>query len=448
MPSHLLQSVLICVCLTASVSADEPPETEAPGSRDQAEKISDYELMELFVETFQQIEANYVSEVDRRELMEAAIQGMLGHLDQYSSFIPPRDVRRFNMMVEQEFGGIGITVNRNMRNRRLIVISPLPGTPAWRAGIRAGDAIVEVDGTPTSKMNLNDAVRRLQGPVGRPVTIKVVHPGKNADPEEIKLVRQLIKAPTVRGDHYDDNQKWEFMLQDEPKIGYVRLSNFSRFTAEEVREAVDGLVERKVQGLIIDLRFNPGGLLESAVEIADMFLEKGNIVSVRGRNVPSRSWDAEKVGTYPAMPIAVLVNGFSASASEVLSAALQDNKRAVIIGERTWGKGSVQNVIRMEDGDSALKLTTAGYFRPSGVNIHREAEMTPQDDWGVTPDDGFLLPFTREEWDAWDRQRTGKDILRHEGEEPAETPEDTESDFQDKHLTAAIDYLQKKLSEE
>lgn len=403
----------------------------------------DYELMRLFVDTFQQVEANYVREVDRRELMEAAIQGMLRHLDQYSSFIPPRDVNRFNQMVDQEFGGIGITLN--YRNGSLIVISPLPGTPAYRAGIRAGDRIVEVEGESTDGITLTQAVKKLQGPVGRPVTISVVRDDES-EPEEIKLIRQLIKAPTVRGDHYNENDEWDFMLDGEPKIGLIRMSHFSRFTADEVRDAVENLVEQEVQGLVIDLRFNPGGLLEAAIEVADMFLEEGNIVSVRGRNVPDRSWDAKKGGTFPMFPIAILVNNYSASASEVLSACLQDNKRAVIIGERTWGKGSVQNVIQMEKGDSALKLTTASYHRPSGVNIHRFRRMRKSDEWGVTPDKGYEIAYSREQWRAWDADRDRRDLLQRDRDENSEAAADER--FDDIYMSKALEYIKAKLAPE
>ena len=402
---------------------------------------SDYELMKLFVETFQQVDKNYVRDVDRRELVEAAIQGMLHHLDQYSSYIPPQDVSRFNQMVEQEFGGIGITVNRNFRSGELIVISPLPGTPAYRAGVRAGDKIVGIDGETTSGLRLNQAVKKLQGPVGRPVTIKVLHQGEE-EPEELKLVRQLIKAPTVRGDRYNDKAEWDFMLPGEPRIGLIRLSHFSRFTADEVRAAVEELVEREVQGVIIDLRFNPGGLLEAAIQLADMFLDEGNIVSVRGRNVPDRSWNAKPGGTFPMFPMAILVNNYSASASEVFSACMQDNNRAVVIGERTWGKGSVQNVIEMESGDSALKLTTASYHRPSGENIHRFPDMRESDQWGVTPDEGFLISYTREQWRAWDNDRDARDILRRAGEKPAESAAEP---FDDVQLKKAITYITEQL---
>ncbi|APZ91277.1 S41 family peptidase [Fuerstiella marisgermanici] len=447
MLSVSLRSAVLLVLLVAAPLASVPTAVIfADDAKPQT--LTDYDLMSLFVETFQQIEVNYVRDIDRRELMEAAIQGMLGHLDQYSSFIPPRDVSRFNQMVEQEFGGIGITVN--MRNGQLIVVSPLPGTPAFRAGIRAGDVIVGVDGDTTDGMNLSEAVQKLQGPVGRPVTVQVVHAGEDPEPEELKLVRQLIKAPTVRGDRYNEQNEWDFMLEGDPKIGYVRLSHFSRYTAEEVKAAIDQLVANKMQGLILDLRFNPGGLLESAIEIADMFLDSGNIVSVKGRNVPERSWEARKGGTFPNFPIAILVNNYSASASEVLSAALQDNKRAVVIGERSWGKGSVQNVIRMEEGDSALKLTTASYHRPSGVNIHRFPDMKESDQWGVTPDEGYELAYTSKQWRQWDEQRSKKDVLgpaAQPGSDAEEKDDEaTKTDtFVDTQLTTAIDYIKKQL---
>jgi carboxyl-terminal processing protease len=409
----------------------------------QADDKDDYELMRLFAETFQQIETNYVRDVDRRELMEAAIQGMLKHLDQYSNFIPPQEVGRFNQMVDQEFGGIGVTLNYDPNSGSLVVISPLPGTPAYRAGIRAGDRIVAIEGETTNEIRLSQAVKKLQGPVGRPVTISVIQ-DDDTEPRIIKLVRQLIKAPTVRGDHYREDGEWEFMLEGEPKIGLIRLSHFSRFTAEEVQEAVEGLVERDVQGLVVDLRFNPGGLLEAAIRMADMFLDHGNIVSVRGRNVPERSWDAKKGGTFPNFPMAILVNNYSASASEVLSACLQDNKRAVIIGERTWGKGSVQNVIQMEDGESALKLTTASYHRPSGVNIHRFPEMLKSDEWGVTPDQGYEIDFSRDDWRAWRVDRDRRDVFHHKDEEPEDASEQVA--FVDTQLNKGLEYIKQQLS--
>lgn len=425
-----LFSGLVCL-LVVSVSANQATAFE----EDRAKERDQYELMKLFVETFQQIESNYVKEVDQRKLMEAAIKGMLTELDQYSSFIPPRSVRQFTQMVEQEFGGIGVTVN--IRNRQIVVVSPLPGTPAHKAGVRAGDVIVAVEGLPTKGMRLSDAIQKLQGPVGRPVSITIVHAGET-EPVEKKLVRELIKAPTVRGERYTEDDSWDFMLKSEPRIGYVRMTHFSRFTVNEIKAAVDELVEQKVDGLVLDLRFNPGGLLEAAIQIADLFLDKGEIVSVKGRSVEDRSWSAQKGGTYPDFPMAVLVNAYSASASEVLSACLQDNKRAIVVGERTWGKGSVQNIVRLEDGESALKLTTASYHRPSGVNIHRFPKMKASEEWGVTPDEGFLIPFSAAEWRDWDADRSKRDIVdSNASADPA---------FEDRQLMAAVNYLEGVLS--
>ncbi|MEZ6125273.1 MAG: S41 family peptidase [Planctomycetaceae bacterium] len=290
--------------------------------------------------------------------------------------------------------------------------------------MRSGDVIQEVEGKATEGVALDEIVRQLQGPVGRPVQLKVKRADRS-EAEEMTLVRQLIKAPTVRGYQYNDRDEWDYFLPNEDHIAILRISHFSRFTAEEVRSTVDALVKQDLKGLVLDLRFNPGGLLESAIEIADMFLTEGEIVSVRGRNVAERSWTAREAETFPTVPMAVLVNHYSASASEVLSACLQDNHRAVIVGERTWGKGSVQNVIQMEGGQSALKLTTASYHRPSGENIHRFPNMKPSDAWGVTPDDGFLIPFSQGQWMAWDRSRTHRDTLKHEVRSAA--PDENES---------------------
>ena len=398
----------------------------------------EYELMKLFVETYEQIGNNYVRDVDRRELMEAAIQGMLNHLDQYSSYIPPQSVRRFDQAIEQEFGGIGIQVNG--LGGRLTVVSPLPGTPAWRAGVRSGDVIAEVDGKSTEGYTVQDAVADLQGPPGRPVVLGIRRSGEE-ELLQMRMLREVIQVPTIQGDSYDADGNWNFWADPEQKIAVVRISHFSRHTTEELEDTVDQLVDDGMRALVLDLRNNPGGLLEAAIDIADLFLERGNIVSVKGRNVPERSWDAKRRGTYEEFPMAVLVNRFSASASEVVSAALQDNERAVVVGERSWGKGSVQNVIRMEDGDAALKLTTASYYRPSGVNIHRFPDSKREDDWGVSPSEGFEVTMSPADWDAWYNDRRRRDVIPREGEEPPE------KSFEDPQLAKALAYLSEQLQE-
>ena len=432
---RILLAGLCCLVFTSSWVSLQADDTD----KDHRER---YELMKLFVESFQQIESNYVSEVDRRELMEAAIQGMIRHLDQYSNYIPPAVTDQFNQAVDQKFGGIGVHVD--IRGDRLVVMSPLPGSPASQAGLRSGDVILEVNGTSLDGVAGPDAIKMIQGPAGRPVTLKILHVGEGQEPMEVTIVREIIQIPTVHGYRLSDDKQWNFMYSDEDKIGYVHVTHFSLHTTEELQNTVQQLLDQGMLGLVVDLRSNPGGLLDVAIEICDLFLSKGNIVSVRGRSVTDRSWDASLADTFPDFPMAVLVNRFSASASEVVSAALQDNKRAVVVGERTWGKGSVQNIIRLEDGHSQLKLTMASYHRPSGVNIHRIKGAKPEDDWGVTPDEGQLLRYDDEQFYRWNGTMRRRQLFR---EEDSSEAGDGEA-FTDSQLEAALKSVRDKLSAE
>ena len=408
----------------------------ARGDETKKEPPSDYELMRMFVDTFEQIDRNYVKDVDRRELMEAAIRGMMEKLDPYSSYISPEELTQFNQSVEQEFGGIGIQVHLDSETKMLTVMTPLPGTPAYKAGVLAGDVIMEIEGKPTKGFTIEDAVKALKGKPGEPVTIGVRHAGSDKI-EQIELVRDIIHVATVMGDRYRKDGDWEFMLDDEKKIGYIRLTHFSRRTAEELVEALEKLESQGMKALVLDLRFNPGGLLTQAVEIADLFIEDGKIVSTKGRNTEERVWEARKPGTYSGFPIAVLVNRFSASASEIVSAALQDHGRAVIVGERTWGKGSVQNVVELQNGSSALKLTTASYHRPSGKNIHKFPDAKESDEWGVMPDEGHKVEFSDEEIGEFLKYRRDRDVISGNGP--------PESAFTDRQLARALEALEQKL---
>jgi carboxyl-terminal processing protease len=223
------------------------------------------------------------------------------------------------------------------------------------------------------------------------------------------------------------------MYDHELGIGYIRVTSFSRYTVRELRAAMDELTDQTLNGLILDLRSNPGGLLSAAVEVCEMFVEEGTIVSTSGRNVEPRQWTAHKAGTYSGFPMAVLVNRFSASASEIVAACLQDHARAVVVGQRTWGKGSVQNVLALEQGRSALKLTTAEYHRPNGKNIDRETDASENDDWGVTPDDGFEFRLSDGEAASLERQRQSKDLLR---KEPI-----AGNEIEDRQFDIALDYI-------
>ena len=468
-------------------------DNQVDGKQDGSQKVDReyFELFKLFADTIDQIERNYVKPVDRRQLVEAAIRGLTAELDPYSSYIPPDSIDHFRNNIDSEFGGIGIQVS--LEHGQLTIISPLVGTPAYRGGLLAGDLIIAIEEETTEGMSLDDAVRRMKGKIGTEVSLSVRH----ADGEEqtVKLKRELIRIETVLGDVRNDADEWNFLLDEKDKLGYIRLTAFSRHTARELRRSLEQLQSQGCRGLVLDLRFNPGGLLSSAVEVSDMFIASGVIVSTEGRNTPKRVWKAHQAGTFDGFRLAILANRFSASASEIVAACLQDHASAVVIGERTWGKGSVQNVVELEDGKSALKLTTASYQRPSGKNIHRFYGASRDDDWGVYPDDGFLVDWDAKQTRGYLEYRRNRDIVlgRIDGSddetsaadaeqesEPAEStvpdtsseqtkepgdeqgaddkPSDpadeevadsdaTDGEFVDGQLQMALDYLRKQLAE-
>ena len=420
---------------SALQAADEEKKPQSPPSKEEEY----FELMRLLADTFDQVERNYVKEVDRRVLVEAAMRGIMGELDPYSNYISPEDKARFDAIVEQEFGGIGIQVAIDPQSRRLTVMTPLAGTPAYKAGIRAGDTIMEIEGKSTEGVTLDQAVKLLKGKAGQAVTISIQHTGSTAV-EKLTMVRAVIHVSTVLGDVHKADDAWNFMYDNEKKIGYIRLTAFSRDSTRELRDALTELKSEGMKGLILDLRFNPGGLLSAAAEISDLFIEEGTIVSTQGRNQTEKVFHATKKDTFSGFPMAVLVNHYSASASEIVSAALQDHKRAVIVGERTWGKGSVQNVIPLENDKSALKLTTASYHRPSGKNIHRFPGAKESDEWGVSPDESFTVAFTNEDMQKYLEARRQRDIISKDGP--------PKSDFTDRQLNRALEYLVTQFSSE
>lgn len=407
---------------------------EEKAKRDQEE----LELLRLLVDTLDQVERNYVKDVSRRELYEAAIRGLLTKLDQHSNYIPPSELESFRGSVESEFGGIGIQVT--IEGGRLIVISPIVGTPAYRAGIQAGDWISAIDGKSTREITIDEAVKRMKGRLGTKVQVTVVH-ARNGESETLSIERDTVRVETVLGDRRKSDDSWDYFLDRDKKIGYLRITTFGRHTTQEVRKAIKQLTADGLRGLVIDLRFNPGGLLTSAIEISDLFVSQGRIVSTVGRNVPEQVVYATEEGTYADFPIAVLVNRFSASASEIVAACLQDHERAVVVGERTWGKGSVQNIIELEGGKSALKLTTAGYQRPNGRNIHRFDGATDEDEWGVKPNQAYEVKLSEAELRQWLDDRQARDIVRQRDAEEAPRAD------ADKQLAKALEYLAKKLGD-
>ena len=388
----------------------QKPEAIKKVEKSDPAKQDDYELLRVFVDTLDQVQRNYVKEVDRRELVEAAIQGVLSKLDPYSSYVGPQEIDEFRANVDNEFGGIGIQLDAD-NDGQLRVLSPMIGTPAYRAGVLAGDRIVDISGESTEGMHYDDAVKRLKGEPGTKVTLTVEH-AATEEQQKVTLTREMIHVETVLGDRRTADDKWDFMLDHEKRIGYIRLVAFSRETYRDLRKAMEELRRAKLKGLILDLRFNPGGLLNAAIEISGLFISKGRIVSTAGRNSPERKWDAQSGDAFEGFPMVVLMNRYSASASEIVAACLQDHKRAAIVGERSWGKGSVQNLIELDGGNSVLKLTTASYKRPSGKNIHKFPDAKDTDEWGVTPDAGYELKLSEREMYALLSERRQRDVLQ------------------------------------
>lgn len=443
--------------LAAGTDESKPvkPAIEKAADKTRSEPEDYYELQKLLVDTLDQVERNYVKGISRRELVEAAIQGVLSKLDPYSSYIEPKELEGFRTSVDSEFGGIGIQLD-GADDGELRILSPLPGTPAYRAGLQPGDRIMEINGRATEGMSMDEAVGLLKGKEGTEVRLTVIHPGKTAR-DKVSLRRELIHVETVLGDHRGSDNSWVYLVDAAQKIGYLRITAFSRDTPRELREALGKLKQQDMQALILDLRFNPGGLLPAAIEVCDLFISEGRIVSTQGRNAKERVWNAHKEGTFEGFDMVVLVNRYSASASEIVAACLQDHHRAVVMGERSWGKGSVQNVIELENGSSALKLTTATYFRPNGKNIHRFPDAKEEDEWGVLPDAGYQLRLSPPEMAALLSERRTRDIVtpQHDSAEkrseaslakPEASLATKNSRITDPHLRMALEYLSSELA--
>jgi len=361
----------------------------------------EFELMKLFAEAYGQVDLQYVRDVDRRKLIDNAIRGMLNGLDPWSSWIPPQDLGKFEQYIDQEFVGIGLQMVPG--TTRAEIQSVLPESPAARAGVRSGDLLVEVDSRPVTTLSPPEINRLMTGPEGRPVTITLRRTGEE-NPLRLEITRERIQLPTVIPAICSPDGSPLWLVDPAQRIACVRITHFSRSTIDDLRKTLAVVAGLNPAALVIDLRSNPGGLMDAAIEICDMFLASGRIVSMQGRAVKERIWEAADGTVIPdTLPLAILINRQSASASEVVAAALQDNGRAVVIGERSFGKGTVQSVVRMERGQSAMKLTTAGYLRPSGINIHRYPEFKNEDVWGVSPDSEQVRKLTAEEFTAWQK---------------------------------------------
>lgn len=372
-------------------------------------------------------------------LYEAAMQGMMDQLDEHSGFIPPAERNDFYEMIDQQFAGVGMEVGIDPKTKEVMVICPLPNAPAYAAGIRAGDRILRIDDAATQGMSLKDARALLRGERGSAVVLTVLHEGEET-PVEIRVVRAVIQVDTVMGDTRNADGSWNFFLDSHERIGYVRISSFGEKTAEEFERAMKWLLEHQMRGLVLDLRENPGGLLGSAIAISNQFIDAGTIVSIRRRDGRvGRIYQADGSGAWRGFPMAILVDQYTASAAEIVAACLQDHHRAVIVGARTYGKGTVQELIDLPSGCGAMKLTTASYWRPSGHNIHRLRTAKDSDEWGVTPDEGLNMPLDDDGLTRLLKRRDERDMFKPNG-----TPKPAGDAAADPQLTRALEYVEKE----
>jgi carboxyl-terminal processing protease len=348
-----------------------------------------YRQLNLFGDVLERIRADYVEEVDDPELIEAAITGMLRSLDPHSSYMPPKAYRDMREQIKGEFGGLGIEVT--MENGLVKVVSPIDGTPAARAGMKAGDFITQLDGSPVMGMTLAEAVKKMRGPVNSEIRLMVARPGVEK-PFEVKIIRDVIRVQSVRS-------------RLEGNMVYVRITSFTEQTNSGLESA---MAKRKAElgnnfkGVVLDLRNNPGGALDQAIAVSDAFLDKGEIVSTRGRRPEeTHRYNAKAGDLAQGLPVAVLINGGSASASEIVAGALQDHQRALVIGTKSFGKGSVQSIIPLQ-GHGAIRLTTARYYTPSGTSIQAK---------GIEPD--IIVEQVRVERPNNNRRHSEADLPKH-----------------------------------
>jgi carboxyl-terminal processing protease len=350
----------LAVPLVAPVVAQDK-DKDAKASSDKSEL---YQQLNLFGDVLERIRRDYVEPVDEKTLMENAINGMLSSLDPHSSYMNPKTYKDMQVQTRGEFGGLGIEVT--MENGIIKVVSPIDDTPAAKAGLQSGDLIFALDGEPVQGLTLQEAVEKMRGKVGTSIKISVRRSSVK-DPFDVTLTRETIKVRSTR-----------FRLEGD--VGYIRVTSFTEQSTAGVLDAIEKIKKEagnKLKGFVLDLRNNPGGLLDQAIAMSDAFLDKGEIVSVKARKSEDvQRWNAKAGDMTNGLPIVVLVNGGSASASEIVAGALQDHRRAIVLGTRTFGKGSVQTIMQVSGG-GAIRLTTALYFTPSGRSIQKE---------GIKPD--------------------------------------------------------------
>ena len=408
----LKNSIAIIICL-ASFSAHSTSKNKET-----------YEYLDLFGQIFDKVRSEYVEEVTDQELIEKAIDGMLTGLDPHSGYMNEEVWEEMQMDTQGKFGGLGIEIT--MEEGFVKVISPIEDSPAFEAGILAGDFIIQIDDTPVFGLTLNEAVELMRGEKGEPITITISREG--TEPFEVNIIRDIIKIQSVKHEVYDN-------------VGYLRITSFTEQTEDGLIKSINKIQNehKKIKGFVLDVRSNPGGLLTQAVKVTDIFLKRGEIVSTRGRDTKDiRRYRAKNKDLTNGKPIVVLINGGSASASEIVAGALQDHRRAIIVGTQSFGKGSVQTIIpfqRSKDGNvSGIRLTTARYYTPSGESIQGK---------GINPD----IIVEQGEFESYEFERYSESDLKDslDKEDEKNTNNNTEdADLSEKEERLSKDYQLKR----
>lgn len=430
-------------------SLDEEAPKEIKERLDNAKELNESELKELLTDVRQRLGTR--EDLANHKDVDFVLARMLRHLDPYTSYIDPETVKQFKRDTEGKFTGIGIQIRKDAARDMLLVVTPIKDSPAYKAGLKAGDVITTIkrdmdsdgnaldpqDVVSTKGLALTEAVKKILGKPGTQVKLVVEREGVEK-PLEFEITRGTVEVETVLGVQRNKDDAWDFWVDPETKIGYIRLTQFARNSARDMQRAVARLHKQGLKGLVLDLRFNPGGLLPSAVQISDLFIDDGVIVSIRPRAGREQTYTGEHEGSYLDFPMVCLVNGGSASGSEIVSACLQDQHRAVIMGERSYGKGSVQNIMPFDEGQ--LRLTIASFWRPNGKNLNKgSTKGSDEDTWGVTPDKGYLLKLSpKEREDLFEHQRDSEIIQRHDVEAKKKA-------YKDKQLEMALDYLRSQI---
>jgi C-terminal peptidase prc len=427
---------------------DEPVPAELEAKLKGLKGVDDAEKLTLVLAEMRQTLGKR-EDLDDHHDLDWTLQTMLRNLDPYTTYIDPEQLAKFKQDTQGYFNGIGIQIRKDAVSDRLLVVTPIKDSPAYKAGLEPGDIIktvirdVDSDGEKlnpaevidTKGLQLQDAVKKILGKAGTDVKLVVERDGKDLT---ITLTRAQIQTESVLGVKRKANDDWDYMLDDKNKIAYIRLTSFQRNSYRDMQKVMESLVkEQKIKGFVLDLRFDPGGLLDSAVKISDLFIDDGLIVSVRPRVGRETRFTGFREGSLLDFPMVCMVNGMSASGSEIVSAALQDHRRAYIIGERSYGKGSVQNIQQYEGGE--IKLTTASFWRPSNKNLNKSSTSgKDEDEWGVTPDK--VIKLTPTERDDLFESQHNSEICRR-----GKAPKEKVKEFQDRQLEAAVEYLQAQI---